>query len=84
MKEWIAEKIEEALRNYADGVKERAIENIEVFWVYFTEALADLSYTVSLYGGAGLIIAKVCGSTRATKYFVGIQVLNVFIQGMIL
>lgn len=84
MKEWIADKIEEALQNYFDGVKERAIENLDVLWTHIVNALEDTSYIVALYGGAGLIIAKMCGSTRAGKYFALIQVLNAFIQGVIL
>lgn len=80
---WIADKIEVALQNYLDGMKQRAFENLEVFWTHIANTLEDVSYTVSLYGGAGLIIASLCGSTRAKKYFALIQVTNVFIQGLI-
>lgn len=83
MKEWITEKIEEALQNYFEGVKQRALENMDVLVNYLFNALEDVSYLLALYGGAALIIAKVCGSTRAKKYFIGIQVLHVFVKGLL-
>lgn len=83
MKEWIAEKIEEALQTYFDGVKQRALENMDVLANYLINALEDVSYLLALYGGAALIIAKVCGSTRAKRYFIGVQVLHVFVRGLL-
>lgn len=80
---WIAGKIDAALQNYLDGVKQRAFENIDVLMDHLANTLEDISYIASLYGGAGLIIASMCGSTRAKKYFALIQVTNVFIQGLI-
>lgn len=79
MKDWI----EGAINSYFNGMKERALENLDVLMNHLLNALDDISYTASLYGGAGLIIAHMCGSTRAIKYFTLIQVANVFIQGLI-
>ena len=83
MQEWMAEKIEEGLQNYFDGVKARLLENVGVLLEHVLEALEDFSYLVALYGGAALILARVCGSTRAKKYFIGIQMANVFIKGLL-
>ena len=83
MQEWMAEKIEEGLQNYFDGVKARLLENAGVLLDHVLAALEDFSYLVALYGGAALILARVCGSTRAKKYFIGIQMANVFIKGLL-
>lgn len=83
MKEWIAEKIEEALHNYFSGMKERALENLETLGTHIINALDEASYLLALYGGGALIIAKICGSTRAKKYFFGVQLLHIFIKGLL-
>ena len=83
MQEWMAEKIEEGLQNYFDGVKERLMENAGVLLDHVLAAVEDFSYLVALYGGAALILARVCGSTRAKKYFIGIQMAHVFIKGLL-
>lgn len=83
MQEWMAEKIEEGLQNYFDGVKQRMLENLDVLVDHLINALDEASYLLALYGGAALIIANVCGSTRAKKYFFGIQVLHVFVKGLL-
>ena len=83
MQEWMAEKVEEGLQNYFDGVKARLMENASVLLDHVLAALEDFSYLVALYGGAALILARVCGSTRAKKYFIGIQMANVFIKGLL-
>lgn len=80
---WIGDKIDAALQSYLDGMQQRAFENLDVLVNHLANALEDLSYIASLYGGAGLLIAAMCGSTRAPKYFALIQVTNVFIQGLI-
>lgn len=80
---WIADKVDAALQNYLDGMKQRAFENLDVLMTHISHAIEDISYIASLYGGAGLLIAAMCGSTRAPKYFALIQVTNVFIQGLI-
>lgn len=83
MKEWLAEKIEEALQNYFNGVKERALENIDVLVNHLINTLDDVTYLLALYGGAACIIAKICGSTRAKKYFFAFQIAHVFVKGLL-
>lgn len=83
MKEWLAEKIEEALQNYFNGVKERALENIDVLVNHVINTLNDATYLLALYGGAACIIAKICGSTRAKKYFFAFQIAHVFVKGLL-
>lgn len=80
MGEKIGEQLADAI---VDGMKARLKEELIDFWVLLQDALLDFGYIAALWGGGGLIIAKVCGSTRAMKYFVGIQALNIFIQGLL-
>lgn len=83
MKDIVVRKVEEGLQSYMDGIKARLLENANILLERTLEGLEDLSYLVALYGGAALILARVCGSTRAKKYFIGIQMANVFIKGLL-
>ncbi|MEG0259605.1 MAG: hypothetical protein RR595_12130 [Lysinibacillus sp.] len=74
----MVEKMADAV---VEEMKIRLLEGVSNFWELLQEALLDFGYIGALYGGAGLIIAKLCGSTRAMKYFSAIQVANIFIQG---
>ncbi|QCR33107.1 hypothetical protein [Lysinibacillus sp. SGAir0095] len=65
-----------------EKMKERFMEAVEVSWELFKDALVEFSSIAALYGGAGLIIAKVCGVKKSMPYFFLIQVINIFIQGM--
>ena len=65
-----------------ENMKERLIEALESSWELFKEALVEFSSIAALYGGAGLIIARVCGIKKSTSYFTLLQIINVFIQGM--
>lgn len=76
----MVDKIADAV---VEKLKERLIAALETSWELFKEALVEFSFIAALYGGAGLIIARVCGSTRATKYFIALQIANLFIQGML-
>jgi hypothetical protein len=44
------------------------------------ETVADLSYTIALIGGGILIVLRVAGMTRATKYFGVLQVTHLMIR----
>lgn len=44
------------------------------------ETVADLSYTVALIGGGILIVLRIAGMTRATKYFGVLQVTHLMIR----
>lgn len=48
-----------------------------------TETVAELSYTVALIGGGILIILRVAGMTRATKYFGVLQVTHILIRSLL-
>lgn len=77
----MTDKIADAV---VEKLKERLYESMAATWELFKEALVDFSSVVALYGGAGLIIARVCGIKKATPYFFLIQIANVFIKGMLL
>lgn len=73
--------------NIADAViekmKKRLLEALESSWELLKDALVEFSSIAALYGGAGLIIARVCGIKKSTPYFICLQVINLFIHGMI-
>ena len=45
--------------------------------------LAELSYTFALIGGGLLIVLRVAGMTRATKYFFVLQVTHIFTRALL-
>lgn len=45
--------------------------------------VAELSYTFALIGGGLLIVLRVAGMTRATKYFYVLQVSHIFIRALL-
>lgn len=45
--------------------------------------VAELSYTFALIGGGLLIVLRVAGMTRATKYFGVLQVTHIFIRALL-
>lgn len=47
------------------------------------ETVSELSYTVALIGGGILIILRVAGMTRATKYFGVLQVTHILIRSLL-
>lgn len=65
-----------------EKMKERLIEALETSWELFKDALVEFSSIAALYGGAGLIIARMCGINKSTPYFILLQVINIFIHGM--
>lgn len=79
MKEWI----EGAINSYFNGMKQRALENVDVLVEHLINALDEMSYVLALYGGAACVIAKICGSTRAKKYFFAFQIAHVFVKGLL-
>lgn len=46
------------------------------------ETTVELSFSIALIGGGILIMLKVAGSTRATKYFTILQISHIFIRAM--
>lgn len=46
------------------------------------ETIADLSYTVALIGGGILIVLRIAGMTRATKYFGVLMVSHILIRAL--
>lgn len=67
-----------------EKMKERLLEALATSWELFKDALVEFSSITALYGGAGLIIARMCGIKKATPYFICLQVINIFVQGMLL
>ncbi|MFP7199664.1 hypothetical protein SFC08_01705 [Lysinibacillus halotolerans] len=66
-----------------ENMKERLLNALESSWELAKEALVEFSSIAALYGGASLIIARMCGIKKASPYFVLLQVVNIFIHGMI-
>lgn len=77
----MAEKFADAV---IEKLKERLLEALESSWVLLKDALLELSTIAALYGGAGLVIARMCGIKKATPYFLLLQIINIFIKGMLL
>lgn len=47
------------------------------------DTVAELSYTFALIGGGLLIVLRIAGMTRATKYFYVLQVSHIFIRALL-
>jgi len=67
-----------------EGMKERLSEALMGTWELFKEALLEFSTIAALYGGAALIIARMCGIKKSMPYFILLQIINIFIKGMLL
>ncbi len=70
--------------DYAVELKKCEIEQeIEAFLDYTMDLLVDLSYSLALIGGGVLIVLRVAGMTRATKYFSVLQCVHIFIRSLL-
>ncbi|MGE7667414.1 hypothetical protein ACQKMN_17070 [Ureibacillus composti] len=76
----VTDKIADAV---IEKMKERLIESLEVTWELLKESLLDFGYIAALFGGGGLIMVRMCGIKKATPYFMLVQVVNIFIQGLL-
>jgi len=76
----IADAVVEKLK---EQMKERLTEAMAATWDLLKEALLDFGYLAALFGGGGLIMVRMCGIKKATPYFMLVQVVNIFIQGLL-
>lgn len=76
-------KLNLMIDNKIDAMKEGLAENVMDFLHYAGEVLVDMSYATALIGGGILIVLRVAGMRRATKYFSVLQVCNIFIKALL-
>lgn len=76
-------KMQLAFENKIEALKDSFVEEMWAFLQALAEVTVDLSYVVALLGGGLLIVLKVAGMERASKYFSILQVINIFIKALL-
>lgn len=75
--------VERIANSVVEKLKERLMASISATWELFLDALDDFAFIAALYGGASCIIARVIGYKQATKHFIALQVIFVFVKAML-